>query len=364
MPAPVQDVYFTPTTSIYEIKLEPALSNFHSLLLLVKSHEVSGLGAWITETADAMTVEEKERHRLVMHGLYYASRPQESWPSFPDYLDHLKNIQPERLQDKLLNTYAQCSYERENLEPVKYDKSLVLADFDSYMDFLRQCFDKDHIDSELESKAFAVLSEPGTLKELIHSHLDHMWKKYLREEWMRAKPMLEDAVFAFQQVDFQDMDHYEAFEFVTGRKIPEKWDEAFDNDNQITLIPSPHMGPYLGMIDLDDSDAWIFGARLPEGAQIVVPDLDRAEILVRLSALADDSRLQILKLISQKGEMRSQDIMRDLDMSQSATSRHLSQLNATGYLVARRCEGAKCYSMNSEKIDDTLNAVSTFLSVP
>ncbi len=101
---------------------------------------------------------------------------------------------------------------------------------------------------------------------------------------------------------------------------------------------------------------------MPEGADLIVPDLDRAEILVRLSALADDSRLQILKLISQKGEMRSQDIMRGLDMSQSATSRHLSQLNATGYLVARRCEGAKCYSMNFEKIDDTLNAVSTFLS--
>ena len=362
MPAPVQDVYFTPTTSIFNIKLEPALNNFHSLLMLVKSQEISGLGAWITETADAMTDEEKERHRLVMHGLYYAARPLESWPSFPDYLDHLKNMHPEQLQDKLLNTYAQCSLEKDNFEPVTYDKGLVLADFGSYMDFLRQCFDSDHIDNELESQAYAVLSEPDALKELIYSHLDHMWRKYLREEWTRAKPMLEDAVYAFQQVDFQDMNNHEAFEFITGRKIPEKWGEGFNNENQITLIPSPHMGPYLGVIDFDDTEAFIFGARMPEGADLIVPDLDRAEILVRLSALADDSRLQILKLISQEGEMRSQDIMRSLDMSQSAASRHLSQLSATGYLIARRCEGANCYSMNTERIDDTFNAVSAFLS--
>jgi ArsR family transcriptional regulator len=105
----------------------------------------------------------------------------------------------------------------------------------------------------------------------------------------------------------------------------------------------------------------VFGARLPEGALIDAPDLSRAEMLVRLNALADDTRLRILKLVADQGEQRSQDIMNRLELSQSASSRHLKQLSATGYLNERRCEGAKCYSLNPERLEDTLCAIRNFL---
>ena len=82
---------------------------------------------------------------------------------------------------------------------------------------------------------------------------------------------------------------------------------------------------------------------------------------MRLSALADDTRLHILKLVSEKGEQRSQDIMEHLELSQSASSRHLKQLSATGYLIERRCNGAKCYELNAERIEDTLQALGNYL---
>jgi DNA-binding transcriptional ArsR family regulator len=53
--------------------------------------------------------------------------------------------------------------------------------------------------------------------------------------------------------------------------------------------------------------------------------------------------------------------METLDLSQSASSRHLKQLSATGFLSERRCNGAKCYKLNAERLDDTLQAVSVFL---
>ena len=105
----------------------------------------------------------------------------------------------------------------------------------------------------------------------------------------------------------------------------------------------------------------LFGARLPEGTEYYAPDLSRAEILVRLGALADDTRLRILRLISEEGEQRSKDIMQELELSQSAASRHLKQLSATGYLTERRCEGAKCYDINDERVDNTLRALSAYL---
>ncbi len=46
----------------------------------------------------------------------------------------------------------------------------------------------------------------------------------------------------------------------------------------------------------------LFGARIPEGVQLYAPDLSRAVILIRISALTDDSSLRILKLISEEGE--------------------------------------------------------------
>jgi DNA-binding MarR family transcriptional regulator len=67
-------------------------------------------------------------------------------------------------------------------------------------------------------------------------------------------------------------------------------------------------------------------------------------------------------LLSQQGELCSKDIISELDLSQSAASRHLQQLSATGYLSERRVEGAKCYSLSLERIQDTFQALEYFLS--
>jgi DNA-binding transcriptional ArsR family regulator len=364
MPAPIQDVFITPATSVIQLSLAPAINAFQSLALLAKSGKMSGLGEWIYKTYAAMTADEKERHRLVMHGLFYAARPSQSWSSFTDYLTYLETVPPESLQDKLLDDYAICIDKRSDQRPVVYEKKNVLSDFDSYLAFLSQCFESEHIDEDFESQAFGYISDPMKLKEIVVGHLRHMWGKYLREEWQRIQPMLEEAVQAFRHVDYSEMSRDDAFEFITTRKIPdESWEANINQIDQITFIPSAHIGPYVGQIEMENGTRIIFGARMPEGARDFASDLSRAEILVRLSALADDTRLQVLRAISEEGEMRSQDIMKALNLSQSATSRHLSQLNATGYLIARRCEGAKCYRINADRIEDTLNAVSTFLAI-
>jgi ArsR family transcriptional regulator len=104
-----------------------------------------------------------------------------------------------------------------------------------------------------------------------------------------------------------------------------------------------------------------FGAHLPEGSDVRVPELDRAEIVSRISALADDTRLQILQMIAENGEMRSQEIIEAINLSQPSVSRYLSQLTAAGYLQERRANGAKNYILNEDRIEKTLKAVSAFL---
>jgi DNA-binding transcriptional ArsR family regulator len=340
-----------------------------SLLLLAKVEHYSGVNEWVTRTAAAMTPQERRRHELVIIGLHYAVMPEESWPSFPAYIDHLASCDPAKLRDRMLDVYAciplltsgrEFCYD----EPVPIDRDAVLKDVDSYLGFLRERFDFEHVDVELEIEAYSYAVDPPAMQDLIVSHLREMWDRYLAEEWERVEPMLQDAVRALKHVDLGRMDRREAAEWIAGQKlVGEKWDRLFDRAERIILVPSAHIGPYLGRFEAQGTHWLLFGARLPDGIQFDAPDLSRTEIVVRLSALADDNRLRILRLVADQGEQSSQEIMTTLDFSQSAASRHLKQLSATGYLTGRRCNGAKCYRLDPERVEDTLRAVSRFLLV-
>jgi ArsR family transcriptional regulator len=201
------------------------------------------------------------------------------------------------------------------------------------------------------------------MHKMITTHLRHVWDSYLSAEWLRVKPMLNDAVQAFNQSDLQGMDRIQAFRFVTGQSPDQdNWHMALVKSRRLVFIPSAHVGSFLGRVRFEDTLGIIFGARLPEGALFEAPDLSRAEILTRLGTLADDTRLRILRLVAEEGEKCSQEIMLRLELSQSATSRHLSQLSATGYLQTRRREGANCYQINGLRIEDTLRALTAYLS--
>jgi DNA-binding transcriptional ArsR family regulator len=366
---PVQDFIEIPNAAPVTVALEPVQNAIHSLLLLTKAEDVSGLNDWVTRTASALTPRDRKQHKLVFFGLYFAMTPEQNWPNFPAYVDHLATRNPTALRDKMLAVYARHPplSDGENQpwydEPLPIDLDAILKDVDSYLNFLRERYDMNQSDAEIEAQAYAYVIDPPAMQDLIVSHLRKMWDDYLAPEWERVEPMLQDAVEAFQQIDLSRMSKFEAGELITGQELErEKWEQKFERMKQVIFVPSAHIGPYLGKHWAGGDTLWVFfGARLPEGVPFHAPDLSRAEIVVRLSALADDNRLRILKLISEKGELSSQDIMTSLGFSQSAASRHLKQLSATGYLSERRCNGAKCYQLNPERIENTLHAVSSFL---
>ncbi|MDY7042154.1 MAG: metalloregulator ArsR/SmtB family transcription factor [Chloroflexota bacterium] len=367
---PEQDFLVMPDEAPTTVSLGPAQNAIHSLLLLTKAEHISGLSDWVTSTAGALTPEERKRHKLVTIGFYFAILTEQSWSSFPSYVDHLAALNPTVLRDKLLTTYARIPLLSEGLNECWYDElrsinnlGAILRNVDSYLDFLRERYQADKLDLEIESEAYSYVVNPPAMQELIVSHLRKMWDEYLAPEWERTEPMLRDAVKAFRQIDLSGMNRFEAAQFITGQELEqEHWVSKIEQTKKTVFVPSAHCGPYLGKFWAGGDTIWVlFGARLPEGTQFHAPDLSRAEIVVRLSALADDSRLRILKLISEKGELSSQEIMVSLGLSQSAASRHLKQLSATGYLSERRCSGAKCYVLNHERIENTLQAISKFL---
>jgi DNA-binding transcriptional ArsR family regulator len=362
MPAFETDLVRTPVKTTISIALEPALNLFNSLLLLSKAEHLSGLNEWVTRTAASMTPEQRWNHRIVLEGLHHAIKPTRRWPSFPAFIDHLASQDPFDMRDRILATYAHFCCDSDETEADRFEVDQALSSLDSFLEFLRAGFPDEAIDVQIESEAYALLKDPPALRERVVSHLRTMWTELLEPEWERNLPMLQACVDAFRQIDFGEKSVQEVAHQITGQEIPEKWASVFEKEfEQVIFVPSAHLGPYRGMYKVEQT-LWLqFGARLPEGSRVSSPDLSRSELLVRLSALADDTRLHILQSLKEQGELCSKDIIQQLELSQSAASRHLKQLSATGYLSVRRKNGAKCYSLSEERVDDTLEALSHFL---
>jgi len=359
MAPPIESFIETPARIRIRVGLAPVQNVIYSLLLLTKTEKLSGLGDWVTNTVEQLSLEERQQHYRVMIAFYHAILPERSWSSFPNYLNHLAEMDPEALRDKLLRSYFKVSL---HVVSEKFTPQTAIASQENYIAFLMERFGEDYIDEKLERWAYGYVMDPPAMHALIVAHLQKYWDQYLAAEWQRALPILKKTVDAFQHVDFSQMDNFQAAEFITGQPLSaEHWQNKCQDSEGLYFAPSLHVGPYLGNFYENNMLGFFFGARLPDNTPIQAPELSQIEIYVRLNALADETRLQILKFISTQGESCSTEIIKTLDLSQSAASRHLTQLTATGYLLARRMDGAKCYRLDKDRIVNTLDTIKSFL---
>ena len=342
-----------------DVSLSPTHNVLQSMMLLAKDEDQPGFHGWIARTRAGMTKKELDDHKLALIGFFYAIFPEEGQITFPAYLNQLEKADATALRDKLLNTYA--GLWQDKTPEVDWDE--VLASADTYVEFLRTRFDAEHVIVEIERQAYELVIDPPAMQEFLVGHMNRVWEKHFAPEWRRVEPMLKESVRSFRSTDLTGMSRIEAASFVTGQDVNEaSWCKKLDMVERVVFIPNAHIGPYVHASVMDDTLQVVFGARQPEGVKERIPELDRAEIVARLSALADDTRLHILQLVAERGEIRVQDIMELTSLSQPSVSRYLTQLTAAGYLQERREGGAKVYALNKDRIDKTLKAVSAFLS--
>ncbi|MFT3893755.1 MAG: metalloregulator ArsR/SmtB family transcription factor [Anaerolineales bacterium] len=346
------------------VQIEPALNAFGSMVLVSKDDGNPGIHEWVIKTRAQMSAEESFRHKLVTIGFHYAINPVKSYSSFEAYMADLEATPPSVLRERLLTAYeGTCLTEESRQQPLPpVDWNEVLTSAKNYVDFLRFRFGPDLTDEEVETRAYEYVVDPAALKQLVTGHIRWFWKNHLQAEWNRIRPMLEESARAFNKIDLSGKTRMELVQFITGKEFNEaKWSNELKDIREFIFIPNAHIGPYVRSIRIEDTFYIYFGAHLPEGSDVYLPELDRAELVSRLSALADDTRLHILQMIAENGEMRSQEIMEAINLSQPSVSRYLTQLTATGYLQERRESGSKVYILNRDRIEKTLKAISAFL---
>lgn len=367
-----QDLILAPATVAVSFRLDPVLVGLDTLMLLYSDVRLSGLSAWVDETRAALSPARRRTNALVIEGAYKALLPDRPWDSFAAYVDDLAARDPAALRDTAMAWLSDRELLlAEGLAPL--DRETALNDEAAFIAFHEQAHARkraEYPDMELEAfdrqfyaELHQLYRDPQTLQALIVEHLRAMWHEVLAADWAHHAPLLREAVEAFSQMNYRGLTALEAVRAVTGRDLS-TWEKELARAEHLIFVPSAHIGPYVRLFKTDSATAYLtFGARLPEGARTVSPALSRSELLVRLSALADDTRLQILELLTQHSELCAQDIMVKLNLSQSSASRHLRQLTATGYLLERRRDVAKCYSLNPARVEDTLAALQRFFRV-
>jgi DNA-binding transcriptional ArsR family regulator len=345
-------------------QLEPAANIIGSLSLLDMAEDFSGLNQWVYETKAALSEEQVRTNRLVLQDAYLFIK---DFPaaSFPAWVDHLADHDPTALRDQALEAWLrEVRYKLSEAVPTPSellsDRWTYLALAERYLHRQGQTFETWYWE-----KIHNLLKDPEVRQGLIVNHLRFMWDEHLKPEWERNLSMLEESINAFESLNLSGLTAAEALKQVALRsEIPQQSEGWLAGLDQIVFIPSPHTGPYLiQMSEHTDTQArFLYGARIPEGAASRMPSLTRSELLMRLTALSNDTRLRILELLAQKGELSTPEIINQLDLSQSAASRHLEHLTATGYLNSQVHQGANHYQVNLERLDDTFKALKAFFS--
>jgi DNA-binding transcriptional ArsR family regulator len=347
-----------PKTVKVSFSLSPVYNVIVSLALFGMAQDFTGLNEWVYQSVKTLSPEQLRTNEIVLQDAY-VHLAGAAWPSFPAWVNDLAARDAIAMRDRAFQVWLADVSRAVGEIP---DPSELLADRAVYLalveDFLRS---RDY-DRSLWEDMHALLNDPAAMQDLIVTHLRTMWE-VVAPEWERNLPLLEESIAAFQSLDFEGLTAVQALQRVILRELPSNIGvERLADVEHFVFIPSAHNGPYVLLLNsLDDDVVYMtFGARIPQGVPARGSALSRSELLMRLNALSDDTRLRIVELLAQEGEQSTPDIKTQLEISQSAASRHLEHLTATGYLLARRQQGVNFYQLNPSRIEHTLQALREF----
>lgn len=362
MPAPAGPILQEREESRLGIGLDPAHNLFYSLFLLSCGDKFSGLDAWVEKARARLSADRLAMNLNVISGLFGAIKPERRYESFPEYLDELEAQEPSRWIDRLFGYYERMAAHNGEGFPAT-PRSDLMADFELYLSYLLSGFGEERVNEAVERQAHYWINHPEDMHPQVMEHLRFMWEQELEPEWKRAGDRLKVSLDALRELRIERKEPAEAVRLASGQE-PNDWLAAqIAEAEQIILVPSPHLGPYLGQLETGDTLWVLYGARVPEGSTIRSRELDRSELLMRLNALADDTRLQIMDIAAREDEVCAQEFISQLEISQSSASRHLRQLAATGLLSERRVDGAKCYRIHRDGVKAMVQSLAEFFPV-
>jgi len=356
---------FAPQDIQYSAAVDPGTNAIASFVVFNELEHLSGFSPWITETYSQFTDEQRENNKLIFNGMMDIFEFDKNWRSFAELMARLEELEPDWMADRILQGCVKIrhgAYAAEDLDLPMPSVDELRADEDLYIKHMDRLYaeKKERSKRQFHQKIHRLLRKPKELKSLVISHMTEIWDEYLSIEWKRRMADVKEAVSAFRNLDLSDASPQEAIRTVLGRDLMKTLDDTFEDLDQMIFVPSPHIGPYALLLKTERVAKLVFGAQHADRFQGNSASLSRSELLTRLGALSDPTRLQILEMLMERDEMRSAEVMTELGLSQSSASRHLIQLCACNLLKEKRVANSKFYSINRDRIDDTLDLLASY----
>lgn len=346
------DVALVPHTVNVRVLVAPVFNILNTMMLMNVVHARSGLSDFVVETTAAMPEALRRDNEVVAH-LLDIIEPSTFAQDLPAYLEALAALDFGAHVRRALDSLCH----KEKSSGLTTDQ--LLASKEAYIGLVTKHYEAkgDEVDPALIGRIHDYLTQPDAARDFIVQHIQTMWERYLKDEWARVEPMVTEAVRVYEQLDLSDLTVLEAVQAVTGRDMTGFLDDI-DEIDEIVFVPSVHCGPYVTRFEIGERRmGLVFGARLPEGVAVPSVELSLRDLHIQLNALADDTRLHILELLTHHRELCSADFQQMLNLSQSSTSRHLRQLVASGFIDERRRDLNKYFSLNTRRIHETSAAL-------
>jgi hypothetical protein len=338
------------------IELAPALNGLNSLALLNRVGELPALDSWVTDTASQLSTDERGANQLLLDLLGGALIVEGDWPDFPSYLAALAEQPPELLRDRALAWLGRSAARSLlELEP-------LLADPQRFSAHVAERATDAPPDPALLREAHWLLNNPLALREAALGHLRAMWDRHLAVAWHQATKGLEAEMkgFAYHVRNYQQptLDNLRAF---IGGELVESVTAQGELVGRLVFVPSPHTGRHVTRLYLDGTLYLFFHAPRNFAVLWRQAPVGRNELVLRLTSLADETRLRILGLFAERDELTQQEIQERLGLTQPTASRQIKGLSP--YLVERRAEGAsKVYRLSPAQFDLTFRALKRLVS--
>jgi DNA-binding transcriptional ArsR family regulator len=327
------------------------------MALVLDANSIEGLDPWVYTTHGELSDEMRLDLSAVLilgaksttyHGWLLDLPPDAAaHRSFAAFLAWLNTFSVEDYRDLLDSSLAMM---HEKCGEAKTDVNVEARDDEAA---LRGCYGEMVDELHLE-RLLHLYRHPAEFKAQLVSVTSRFWEQFYRQEFERSLEVMERSVRYHRQQSYS-ADLVTTFADVTGRRFPKGDEVYYENTERVLFVPSCHIGPYVMLSPCDEASQTIlihYNARTTSTQEVEATPTRGASIqdlFPPLKALADETRLQILSILDGR-ELYAQEIVDELDISQSAVSRHLKLMVTGGILDVRKEESMKFYAINQEAL--------------
>ncbi len=360
------DSMYTPQPSRVTVDVAPTYNALASLATVADALESPGIGDWPVHTRNSLSPEAWEEHRLIaswigVEALSNTADTAEALASFPAFVRSLAGRDSTVLRDALLRWMVASPSSQLAFTATRrhVGDPLSLLESEEAFSTLHDLERKSEEEIRVMHRLYEYMLHPLALQALISGYLDQFWSAHLKQEWERTVPYLEAAVAGFKGTDTTGMSHFEVIETITRRNLRGVYRaDVLASYTTLRFIPSLHCGPYTLRMSDGQELRIVFGAQHLHALARAGDDMDSAYVLDRLRALGDETRLAIVRLLKEHGELGTHEIIEELSLSRSAASRHLRQLFANNIVDIRVDEdGIRKYYRLSENLAQDMQSM-------